>query len=126
MSQNDISGISPMLAAHYPTRMADGRTIVRSDLPGTVVLTEDGKVELRRDDEPPSRPDSLQAFMARPIASLTPSTCVICNTPITVLQPGDGPVLHGDGVAHESCSNTLIDNTLAEHPPRGHRPRSRS
>lgn len=118
------SGISSLVAAHYPSRTADGRTIARSEPPGVAVLQEDGKVVLRRDDESPR--SSFEEFMTTTATTpLTSSMCVICDMPITAQQPSDGPVPHGKGVAHESCNNAFTDNLLTEHPPRGHRPRPR-
>lgn len=124
MNQKKTGGISSLVAAHYPAQTPWG-TVARSEPPGIVVLKEDGETVLRRDDEPQQRSDGLCEFMTASLAPLAPSTCVICLEPITVQQPSDGPVPHGNGVAHESCNSAFTDKLLTDHPPRGHRPRSR-
>lgn len=67
----------------------------------------------------------ITALVALEGFAATPSTCAICLKPITSQQPSDGPVPHGDGVAHESCQQVFTDELLTSHPPRGHRPKPR-
>lgn len=118
-------GITSLVAAHYPSKTPDGRTIVHSEPPGIAVLKEDGTVVLRRDDELARSHSSLEEFMASPPPKTPPSTCIICGKEITMEQPSNGPVPHGEGMAHESCHDRFTDKLLETYPPRGHRPRPR-